>query len=67
MNETKIYLFGGISGELKTQSIQKLDLMHSKTWEVVDCKGQKSLSHLTSVTISSTEILLFGGKDDNGW
>ena len=56
-----IYLFGGEQHGSPLDTIEQYDISERQTWVVLYSKLYKSLGELSSITISPTEILLFGG------
>jgi len=57
-----IYLFGGIDNDYQElDTIEQYDFLDRHTWVVINVKLLKSQRLLTSVSISISEILLFGG------
>ena len=61
-------MFGGVDNKYKIlDTIEQYDITDRQTWVIINLKLKKSLDNLASITISPTEILVFGGKDDNGW
>ena len=67
LNNRFIYLFGGYDDRFGSiKSLEQYDITERKTWEVLICKLQKGLDRHSSIPISATEILIFGGYND-GW
>jgi len=64
LNDRFIYLFGGYNYPACLNTIEQYDIIERKTWDILDCKIQENLYRLSSTPISSTEILIFGGIDD---
>ena len=52
-----IYVFGGMG----IDTIEEYDITQRQTWIVLDIKLPKELSRIGCISISPTEILLFGG------
>ena len=50
----------------KLNTIEQYDITDRQTWVIINLKLKKSLYELASITISPTEILLFGGSN-RGW
>ena len=40
---------------------------NQKTWEALTCKFEKGFFLHNSIPISPNEILIFGGKNEDGW
>jgi len=56
-----IFVFGGYNNEVRYTTVEKYDIKVGKEWLVINCRLPERLSNLTSVAITSSEILLFGG------
>ena len=68
LNNRFIYVFGGgVGHNLILDTIEQYDIIDGTAWEIIDCKIPKGLRDMTSITISSSEVLLFGGSKNGGW
>jgi len=60
-------LFGGYNNGKALDTILQYDITDRQTWVVLDCKLNKAIYYHGSITISPTEILIFGGHDGDDW